>query len=625
MHIKNKRINMPVAKLVNRYFDKTIFTKGRLAGLTPIAAKILANRTIPEYAEIHDILEPTFKSVNLDVYKLQDIEKAADRISDAIINGEYIGLLCDFDVDGISSAAVLYSSLLDYFKCDPTKIKTYISHRMMYGYGFRQEILDDILSSGDIPTLLITADEGSSDEDRIKQYMEYMTKKGHKNASVIVTDHHHIRGKGPVSAYAVVNPQRKDDEFIDKTICGCTVALFTMVATRDQLIKKNYLNGEIPKLTDLLTFSTAATIADCVSMASPLNRAITKKGLSDMNNGKIAPWRIMQEHIVGKGKEVTASSIGFGLAPRINACSRTGGDGLVALKYYLSETDEEAYRYLKALEDMNTDRKKIEKKLVLSAFIQASDFYTKGYYSLVIYLPEGHHGIHGIAASRVKEKYGRPVIIFSPKEVEEIKDTKTNKVTKNVITVSGSGRSIEECDLTHILDNISKSNPEILPANTYGGHEMAAGMSLKVENINAFRELFEKEVKLLLKEEPYPKILIDGEIKDNLFISFDLLNEIKTLEPYGNRFEEPIFKARVFVNKTKELGEEGAKDTLRISFIHNGYSYDGVIFKYEQSPVYKTLDEFPNKFYNIAFSLSENVFRGNVQLSIIIQHIEETN
>lgn len=613
MHINNKKINLPPIKIVDRKFNREIFNKARMEGLSPIAAKILANRKFDYNVDLKNIINPTMKSVNLDIYKLKDIEKAADRISNAIINGETIALLCDFDVDGISSAAVLYSSFVDYFQCDPTKIKILISHRMMYGYGFRQEILEEIVNSSIIPTLLITADQGSSDEERIKSYNEIMIKKGYKDHAVIVTDHHHIKGKGPQSAFAVVNPQRHDDEFIDKTICGCAVALFTMVATRDSLIKKNHLNGNIPKLTNLLTYATAATIADCVDMSSVLNRAIVNKGLLDINNGTIPAWKIMKTDIVGN-KPITSSSIGFGLGPRINACSRTGGDGLVALKYYLSENESEAKRYLTLLETMNEDRKKIEKKLVLSALIQASDLYTKGHYSLVIYLPEGHHGVHGIASSRITEKYGRPTIIFSPKE--EVVIEENNKKIKKVITVTGSGRSIEGVDLTYILDKIEEKEPNLFLGK--GGHEMAAGMSIRVEDIPKLRDLFEIEVKSILKEEPFPKILIDGELKENTFINFDLLDQIRTLEPYGNGFEEPIFKAKVFIQKLEIQGTN--KDTLRITFIHNGYEHKGVIFKYDQHPNFGKI--FEGQIYTIAFNLTDEYFNGRRKLNILIKYVE---
>tara|TARA_B100000700_G_scaffold267699_1_gene307826 strand:- start:92908 stop:94821 length:1914 start_codon:yes stop_codon:yes gene_type:complete len=634
MYINNKPINIPKPLMVRREFNKKVFKNARLLNLDSITSTILANRKVGEdIDDIDKIINSNFKNAELDIYKLKDIKKAADRISDAIINKEKIGLLCDFDVDGISSAAVLYSSLVDYFNVEPMNIKPLISHRMMYGYGFRQEILDDIIAMDDKerPTLLITADEGSSDEERIRDYNKFMKEKGFDNADVIVTDHHHIKGQGPKSAFAVINPQREDDEFNDKTICGCTVALFVMVATRDSLIEKGYLDNSAPKLNSLLTYSTAATVADCVSMASVLNRAIVNKGLNDISNGTIPAWRIMKEHIVNT-PTIKASSIGFGLGPRINACSRTGGDGLVALKYFLAEDDNEAFRYLTQLENMNEERKKIEKQLIEDAMLQASDLYSQGYKSLVIYLPEGHHGIHGIAASKICEKYGRPIVILSPKDYDEIesqeikkskgKNKKADKIEKNVYTVSGSGRSIEEINLAEILDNIHDIDPSILEGK-YGGHSMAAGMQLNIDKINIFREMFEREVsKVLQDKEPHPIIKIDGELKENINIDFSILDSITKLEPYGNGFEEPIFKARILVQNNKLVGKDkNNQNTLQVEFVHNNFIYKGVIFNYKQHRMYRKIEN--NTFYDAAISITENYFRDQRQISIIIKDLLE--
>ena len=612
MHIKNKKIILPEAVMIPRTFDKNTFINAKLNGLSSIAAKILANRGIssdPE--EIDKVINPSFKKSQFDIYKLQDIKKSANRIADAIINEEDIALLCDFDVDGISSAAVLYSAFVDYFHFDPTKLHMMISHRMMYGYGFRQEILDDILAMQKKPTLLITADQGSSDEQRIKDYNTEMKKLGYENHDVIVTDHHHIKGKGPESAFSVVNPQREDDNFDDKTICGCTVALFVMNATRDTLIERGYLKEDAPRLTPLLTYSTAATIADCVSIASPLNRAIVNKGLYDISEGKIPAWKVMMERIVGENS-VDTESISFGLGPRINACSRTGGDGLVALKYYLSETEGEAIRYLDQLENVNEDRKRIEKELVEESLIKSSELYQNGYFSLAVYLPKGHHGIHGIAASKISEKFGRPTVLFSPKEYDE---------NGNVTILSGSGRSIEGLDLHSILVMINKSNPEVfLGSSAFGGHTMAAGMAIGIDQFDKFQELFEKYTREKLNyKEPRPKILIDGELKENITINFDLLDEILSLRPYGNNFEAPIFKANVFINNFKIIGK--TQETLKVNFIHNNCEYNGIMFKYDLNPIFNKIE--PNTFYDIAFTLNESFYKGYRKLDIFILHIQK--
>lgn len=425
--MSRKKINLPQPKVYQRKVNQTIYDEAIKLGMTNLQARIVASRPIPEGVNLEDVLRPKLSAIP-PIDQMKDIKKAADRISDAIIDGETIGLLCDFDVDGISSCAVLSKSLSDYFKVPSYRIKYVISNRMQEGYGFSQLVLDRICELDEIPSVLITADEGSADGDRVDSFLEYCSNPKNKGynenltkAAVIVTDHHEIPSTGgPKNAYAFVNPQQKGDTFPDKTICGCTVALFVMVQTRIALIEKGYLPEDSPKLSELLSYSTAATIADCVSMASPTNRAIVNHGLKEINAEKLPAWRVMKSAIVQHPSQpFRAENVGFGLGPRINACSRTGGDGLVAVRFYLSETDMSAKRYFDMLDYNNEDRKKIEKRLVEESVEKAAKLVDDNYLSLVIFLPNGHHGIHGIVASRVVEKFGRPVICLSPKNKTE--------------------------------------------------------------------------------------------------------------------------------------------------------------------------------------------------------------
>lgn len=437
--MSKKQINLPQPKVISRKIDKKVYEQAIELGLSPLQSKIVASRAIPKGTNLEGIIRPSLSAIpSLDGMK--DIKKAADRISDAIINGETIGLLCDFDVDGISSCAVLSKALTDYFHVPTYLLKYVISNRMQEGYGFSDKVLERVCDLEDVPTLLITADQGSADGDRVTKFLSFMSKAGKSGASVVVTDHHEIPATGgPDDAFAFVNPQQKEDTFPDKTICGCTVALFVMAQTRIALIEKGHLTENSPKLSELLSYSTAATIADCVSMASTTNRAIVKHGLKEINEEKIPPWRIMKKSIVNDpGQPFRAENVGFGLGPRINACSRTGGDGLVAVRYYLSETDMNAQRYFDLLDYNNEDRKKIEKRLVEEAVEKAAKLVDDGYLSLVIFLPNGHHGIHGIVASRVVEKFGRPVICLSPKLTkEEIFSKDTNISISDVETILG--------------------------------------------------------------------------------------------------------------------------------------------------------------------------------------------
>lgn len=616
------KIEMPIPRIEIIKTDNVLYKKSKLAGIPSFQSKIIANRKIPSYITPKSIYEPSLKGLNVSM--LKDITKSAIRICEAIENKETIALLCDFDVDGISSAAVLYTAFVDYFNCDPLLIKPVISNRMKAGYGFSDDVLRRISEMNPIPTLIITADQGSKDNERVKKYNEMMIEKGITGADVIITDHHHLEGRGPEDAYAVVNPQREDCEFEDKTICGCTVALFTMVEVREQLIKRGVLKEDSKKLTDLLTFSTAATIADCVSMASPLNRAIVNLGLRDMNSGTRAPWRSMRKIFSDDTETLRTDSIGFGLAPRINACSRTGGDGLVALKFYLADSEVEADRYLSMLDFQNDERKKIEKRLLDEAMISASEYYKKNKNSLVIYLEDGHHGVHGIVASRIVEKYGRPVICLSPKEYTEetktveVQKGKTTKLekkkVKNVITVSGSARSIEGIDIHECMENAAKKFPELFLG--FGGHSMAAGMGIKYENIELLRLAIEEEVSNMLTFEPHPVLYVDGEIKDK-DIDLKFLDEVLKLEPYGNNFTYPKFKVTGLVVSEKISKKETVTGLFDLE-INNKIYKNCVWFKYDKSPMYKKIKV--GDICEFVVTVNENYWQGRRSAKLHIEH-----
>jgi single-stranded-DNA-specific exonuclease len=634
MIVNKKKINLPTPIMVTKKTNMQNFKKALLAGASKIQAKIIANRDIPDYVKIKDILNPSLK--NLDIYKLSGIKKSAIRIADAIEKGETIGLLCDFDVDGISSAAVLYSSFIDYFNYDPLKIKLYISNRMKAGYGFSEEVLDRVVNDTPIASLLMTADQGSKDGMRVGKYNEIMKEKG-LVGDVIITDHHHIDGNGPSEAYSVVNPHKTDCKFEDNTICGCTVALFVMVAVREELIKRKLLPEDAPRLNQLLTFSTAATISDCVSMASPINRAIVLNGLKDINLGTKASWRVFKNLEINQNKPIRTDTIGFGFGPIINACSRTGGNGLVAVKYYLAENEKEAQRYLDMLMLQNEDRKKKEKELVLNSIVDAANQYNTNNSGLCIYLENGHHGIHGIAASRICEKFGAPVVIFSPKDYEEyqeeverekiitkmidgrrIKEKKMVKeklTKKNVFTITGSARSVDSIDIHETLVNIDKANKDIFIG--FGGHSMAAGMSMNLDQFENFKELFQKDINSKLPHrEANPVIHIDGELKEGTVLDLNFVDELLRLEPYGNGFDYPIFKMKAHITSIEIKGK--GKDTGIFQILFGGNEYKGIWFKYDQSIMFNQIHK--GDHCELAVQVRDNFFRGKRTISIQILH-----
>lgn len=649
-------MSLPMPVIKNRILNKELYDQARNKGYTHLQALILANREIPEGTNLEGFMNPDFSHIP-NIGLLADIHKAGERIADAVINKEVIGLVCDFDVDGTSSAAVMYKALVDLFGAEPSNINVFISNRMKEGYGFSFHVLDRILDRDPIPTLLITADQGSADGDRVTKYLEEM-KKRKLSGDVIVSDHHEIpKSGGPKDAYAFVNPQRHDSKFPDRTICGCTVALFLMAATRQKLIKKGALIDNGKGIRELVAYSTAATIADCVSMASESNRAIVTQGLREINSGSLPAWRQMNKFKKDPNEVLKAESIGFGLGPRINACSRTGGDGLNAVRYYLSDNDIDAERYLEYLNSDNEVRKEIEKRLVDEATEVAKSMVKSGYLSLVILNKNGHHGIHGIAASRLVERFGRPVIMLSPKEVEkeEIKkeeaerllsrkilkfeefydlpenqfisaekDKKEVKFYLNTIkVVSGSARSIDglgpdQKDYLSILECMIDTQDKYKVFLGFGGHCMAAGMALNFENIPLLRKGIEEAVReKVRKEDIYPKVMTDGCLPRGVRINTDLIDEINRLEPYGRQFDYPSFTLRARI-VSKKLSEKG--DTGMFVLNIDGYEYKAIWFKFNLSYLFGSIKE--GETYDMVVEIRENWYNGRRYPQISIKHAE---
>ena len=654
--------NMSESFIKKRLTDKVLYQSAIASGYTKLQSMIIANRSLPSGTDLDGFRNPKISDIP-DIALMKDVLKAANRVADAVMNNEKVGLVCDFDVDGTSSAAVLYL-LLSKFGLSNDRIKIFIPNRMTEGYGFSSSVLDRILLEDPPPTLLITADQGSADGDRVDAYLAFMKKKKYKNADVIITDHHGIpEDGGPKNAIAFVNPQQKKCKFPDKTICGCTVALFLMTAVRSELIKRGHITEiDAPSFKDSIAFSTAATISDCVSMASMTNRAIVTQGLHDINNGITPAWRQMRKFVRDPREFIKAESIAFGLGPRINACSRTGGDGLNAIRFYLSDSDSEAERFFDLLTSNNDERKEIEKHLVEQATIKAENLVDGGYTSLVILLKDGHHGIHGIAASRIVEKFGKPTIIFSPRLVdripitkieaeaklnrkipnkfepfydldgaffiERIKETRKEKeqfILCEIITVSGSARSVDGLgkDQKGFLDirdclNSVQSKQKILDG--FGGHEMAAGMSLKYKNVPYFRELLEEQVRARVdKKQLQPKFWTDGYLPAGTIINKEFLDEINELQPYGRQFDYPSFTVDAKIVRVNIVGER--KDTGQMVLNIDNVIYNGIWFKFTLSDCYETLKIGDN--FRMVVNITENWFRGAMTPQIQIIHAEK--
>lgn len=606
--INSTEIEVPTPSIIMRERNDAVYSMMKENGETNLVSIIASNRVKDSSEKMYqDLLNPSL--AQMPFWKLKDIDIAAKRIMEAKVNNEIIALVTDFDVDGICSAVVMKLALIEYMGFSEDQIQVNVNNRMLFGYGFNEKALDALFErAGDnLPTLVITADQGSNDKKTIRLYKEIMLARGYENASAIVTDHHHVKkDENCEDALAFINPQRPDDEFDDNTICGCVVALLTMSAAREYMIKHEVLPKDTPRLTPLLTYASLATVADCVSLQSGYNRCIIRRGLRDINQGLIPAWKVLKAKTKKPGELVTFYDMGFKLGPAINADSRTGGDGLDAISFLTAKTDADAEFYYERLNRRNERRKEIDIAMQEAAIKEASEQYYAGKRGLSLYLPSGIHGIHGIVASRVKERFGCPIIIFSPVDVKE-KDHPDKIIT-------GSGRSVELLSIIKVVQDRVEEKIEALGS---GGHPMAMGMKIRLKDLPIFQEEFDRYMKEEAKEFSldddyfYPRVQVDHVFQEKelpMLNSTKILDQIKRLEPYGQRFEAPVFALNGTLEDSAAFGKGTNFNSHLKLFIRDssGAVREAVVFFYEREPWVDDL-AIGEKF-TFAVTLQENSY-----------------
>lgn len=537
--------NLPLPKIKKRVLNEAQYQRMMRAGLNPIIARIIATRPMPEFSQIDEWLTPKLSSLD-NPNLMMDMDKAVERVARAIINKEVIGLETDHDCDGQTSHALLHCALIDHFNHPPECLQSYIGHRLNEGYGLSESVMNRILIDAPRPTLVITADNGSSDEAQIFKLKA-------QNIDVIVTDHHAIPCEGiPKSAYAVLNPTRTDCQYPDSMIAGCMVAWLLMAAVRKHLIQIGHLPKTAPCVSNLLDYVAVGTIADCVSIArSRNNRVVVNYGLKLMNQFSRPCWQAIVGEIVSKGTTIRSSDLGFKIGPLLNSDGRLAC-AFGSVTFLLASTLAEAKNWVEHLQAQNTQRKLVQKRITDMATLEALKQMSAGRKTLCVLLEEGHAGVHGISASRIKDVFGRPALIFCPKSNEPE-------------LITGSARSIDHFHLRDSLQAVADLYPGLIVK--FGGHKGAAGVTIKRENFTLFSDAFEAvSENALLKLELGPVIWSDGLFPIEGY-SIDFIEQLnEQLEPFGREFEPPVFEAQAQVLAISYIGETKlhAKLTLRI-------------------------------------------------------------
>lgn len=481
--------------------------------ISSITAKVLINRGIKTVEECEKFINVSLKNL-YNPFFLKDMDIAVERIIEAIRKKEQIWVYGDYDVDGITSTTIL-KLYLEKIGCN---VEYYIPDRITEGYGINKDAIDYIAHKGG--QLIITVDCGITAIDEV----EYCNEKG---IDIIITDHHLCKGEIP-NAIAVINPNRKDSVYPFKKLAGVGVAfkLIQAISTK--------LKFEIP-LEEILPIVAIGTVADVVSLTSE-NRILVKEGLALINQTENIGIQALLEVTGLKNKEITVGHVGFVIGPRINAAGRLGS-AKTGVKLLTSKSKEEALLLAKELDKINKERQEIEMNILKEAedIIKNDERYEKEKV-LVIASENWHHGVIGIVASRICEKYFKPCILIAIEGNEG----------------RGSARSIPTFDIYEGLSKVSKF------FNKFGGHKQAAGLSIDREKIDSFRkEINQIAENLLMEEDMIDEIKVDGilKMKD---IDYRITEELKLLKPYGIGNPSPLFISKdVKVINIRSVGSDG--------------------------------------------------------------------
>lgn len=582
-------------KWIKRRRSKACYDWAKTHGYSSLIAHLLSGR-YSNVSEMESALQSTLKDMDKP-NTLPDIDKAARRIAKAVMSNEVIAIETDHDCDGVTSHSIIYEVLHDIIGHPVNKIRSFIGHRLKEGYGLSDSVADRIIADSPRPSLVITADNGSSDEPRIAKLKVH-------NIDVIVTDHHEIPVEGiPQSALAVVSPAREDSEYPDPLIAGCMVACLTMAAVRQELINQGYFKKTPSSVVSVFDYVALGTVADCVSMSrSKNNRLVVEYGLKLINEGNRACWRALKPYL-GEGKQVTSEDLGFSIGPRINARGRLD-EAMLGVRFLLTKSDTEAVELADVLDIENNERKRIENELKTSAMVIAEDYIDQGYQSLVIFLENGHSGVHGIVASRITEAYGRPSIVISPKLGEPE-------------YVSASARGVDGFHVRQTLQGVADKYPGLLPK--FGGHKGAAGLTIKRVDIERFRVAFEEETKLQIAKHSInigPVILTDGPMLYD-YIKLETIDEYSMLEPFGREMDAPLFESKLRIVDSKRIGAK--QNHLKLTLQAGNKYVNGIWFNVDPDMNDDQLGITNGTEKCFLFSLSKNQFRGNTTLQLRIQ------
>ncbi len=522
---------------------------------------------------------------------LKGIDQAVAVLRDALDNETSILIIGDFDVDGATSTALAVRALR---LMGAVEVDYLVPNRFTCGYGLTPEIV--AIASEYKPGLIITVDNGISS-------MAGVEAAAARGIPVLITDHH-LPGERLPAAAAIVNPNQPGDGFPSKNLAGVGVVFYLMLALRACLRETGWFAQQgldEPNLAKLLDLVALGTVADVVPLDHN-NRILVAQGLARIRSGCCCAGIQAIIEVAGRRQsDLVAADLGFAVGPRLNAAGRLE-DMSLGIECLLTDSPAEARELAGRLDGLNRERRTIESEMKAEALAIVEDLQmdesTDLPPGLCLFSDNWHQGVIGILASRIKERLHRPVIAFAPGDGEELK---------------GSARSIPGLHIRDALDAIAARHPELL--RKFGGHAMAAGLTLHRQHLEPFRTAFDKEVRRhLAVEDLYGRIYSDGELQADQ-LTMDLAELIRDHGPWGQGFPEPVFDGVFEIVQRRIVGERHLKLVLKLP--QDERLFDAIAFNTVDSDWPEGVSRV-----QVAYRLDINEFRNRRNLQLMLEHIQ---
>jgi single-stranded-DNA-specific exonuclease len=554
-------------------------TSGWPDSIHPVLRRVYAARGVPNAASIEhrltSLLPPSFNG----------IEHASELIDEAIRDGRRIVIVGDFDADGATGTAVAVRGLRMLGARD---VDFAVPNRFVHGYGLSARLVDELVPAR--PDLIVTVDNGVAAHAGVSRAREL-------GIRVIVTDHH-LPGATLPDANAIVNPNLPGDPFPSKALAGVGVMFYLLLATRAHMRARGAFGADEPDLSCLLDLVSRGTVADLVPLDEN-NRTLVSAGLKRIRSGRPC-WgiRALLDAAKRDATRIVASDLAFAVAPRINAAGRLD-DMRIGIECLLADDPLRARDLAGKLSAINSERRDLQATMVEQAERAVATWLSANGGELpcgvVLFDEAWHHGIVGLVASRLKDSLRRPVVACAPAEDGEVK---------------ASGRSIAGFHLRDALAEIDTRRPGLL--RRFGGHAMAAGMSMHRDDLGAFADAFADVARERIAPEQFDAVVLtDGELDPDDF-HLELAEQIRAGGPWGQAFPEPLFDGVFVVDDCRPMGESHLRLTLRCDGRRT--SIDAVMFN-------ARIERMPPRI-RAAYSLDVNEWNGSRKLRLQLAHVE---